>query len=78
MQRSFGNPLDGVKLLVLPAHVEACPRLLLRAIVSQIPVIASAACGLGDLPGVTTVPTGDVLALGRAIEGMASPNSSAK
>jgi VanW like protein len=68
VQRSSGNPLDGVQLVVLPAYVEHCPRLLLRAIAHQIPVIASAACGLGELPGVTTVPTGDGLALGRAIE----------
>jgi hypothetical protein len=68
VQRSSGNPLEGVQLVVLPAYVEHCPRLLLRAIARQIPVIASAACGLGELPGVTTVPTGDVLALGRAIE----------
>ena len=32
-----------------------------------VPVIASAACGLEGLPGVTTVPTGDAGMLEREI-----------
>lgn len=54
-------------LLVLPAHVEHQPRALLAALARGIPVIASDACGLGERPGVTTVPAGDVLALRAAI-----------
>jgi glycosyltransferase involved in cell wall biosynthesis len=59
--------LDEVGLVILPAHIEHQPRVLLRAIAAGIPVIASAACGLGNLPGVTTVPTGDIAALKAAI-----------
>lgn len=54
-------------LVVLPAHVEHQPRALLSALARGIPVIASSACGLGDLPGVTTVPAGDVAALRAAL-----------
>jgi hypothetical protein len=61
------NGLEGVRLVVLPAYVEHRPRILLRAIASGIPVIASTACGLGNLPGVTTVPTGNSAALRDAI-----------
>jgi VanW like protein len=65
-----GDPLDGVGLVVLPAYVEHCPRLLLRAVASGIPAIASAACGLAQVSGVTTIPTGDVQALAQSIESL--------
>jgi glycosyltransferase involved in cell wall biosynthesis len=52
--------LDGVGLVIFPAHVEHKPRLLLRAIACGIPVIASDACGLGEMAGLTIVPVGDV------------------
>jgi glycosyltransferase involved in cell wall biosynthesis len=65
-----GDPLDGVGLVILPAYVEHCPRLLLRAVASGIPVIASAACGLAQVSGVTTIPTGDVQALAQSIESL--------
>lgn len=54
-------------LFVLPAHVEHQPRALLAALARGIPVIASSACGLGELPGVVTVPPGDPQALRAAI-----------
>jgi VanW like protein len=59
--------LDGVGLVILPAHVEHKPRFLLRAIACGIPVIATEACGLGEMAGVTTIPVGDVDALRSAI-----------
>jgi VanW like protein len=59
--------LNEVGLVLLPAHVEHKPRLLLRAIACGIPVIATDACGLGEMPGVTTIPVGDVDALRSAI-----------
>jgi VanW like protein/Glycosyl transferases group 1 len=65
-----GDPLDGVGLVVLPAYVEHCPRLLLRAVASGIPVIASAACGLEQVSGVTTIPMGDVQAFAQSIESL--------
>jgi hypothetical protein len=65
---TFGDPLHGVGLVVLPAYVEHCPRLLLKAFASGIPIIASAACGLEQVAGVVTIPTGDVQALAEAIE----------
>jgi glycosyltransferase involved in cell wall biosynthesis len=48
--------LDQVGLVILPAFVEHNPRILLRAIACGIPVIASSACGLGNLEGVKNIP----------------------
>lgn len=50
-----------------PAIVEEQPRLLLQALGCGAPVIATAACGLGERDGVQTVPVGDIEALQRAI-----------
>ena len=51
--------LDNIAAVVLSAFVEHNPRPLLRAIAHGIPVIASEACGVAGLPGVTTVTAGD-------------------
>ncbi|MFT5469697.1 MAG: hypothetical protein ACI8UO_004819 [Verrucomicrobiales bacterium] len=60
--------LDGVcAAVVLPAWVENQPRRLLQAAAAGIPVIASEACGLDGVEGVTTIPEGDVEALRKAI-----------
>jgi hypothetical protein len=59
--------LNGAGIVVLPAFVENRPRLLLEAVSAGIPVIASTACGLANLPQVTTVPLGNVDALCHAI-----------
>ncbi len=54
-------------LVVLPAFVEHRPRRLLRAAAAGIPVIASAACGVSRVDGITTVEAGDAKALRHAI-----------
>jgi glycosyltransferase involved in cell wall biosynthesis len=59
--------LDGAALVVLPAYIEDKPRLLLEAIAHQIPVIASTACGLKNIPHVKNIPAGDIHALRKAI-----------
>ncbi len=59
--------LEGVGLVILPAHVEHKPRFLLRAIACGIPVIATEACGLGEMVGVTIISVGDIDALRSAI-----------
>lgn len=55
--------LDNVSAVVLPALVEHRPRRLLEAVAAGVPVIASAACGLRGMPGVTTIATGDAQVL---------------
>ena len=55
--------LTGAGAVVLPAWVEHQPRRLLQAVAAGIPVIASAACGLENVPGVTTIPAGNAGAL---------------
>lgn len=54
-------------VVALPAHVEHAPRAALAAIAAGLPVVATKACGLDGLPGVTTVPAGNVDALRRAL-----------
>jgi len=53
--------------VALPAWVEHEPRMLIAAIARGIPVIATAACGLGSLHGWSEVPAGDVDALRAAL-----------
>jgi hypothetical protein len=67
------RPLNGtapetLAAVVLPAIVEHQPRALLRALAAGIPVIATPACGLGERPGVATVPELDAAALREALE----------
>ena len=54
---------DGARVVVQPAWVEDNPRHLLSAIAAGVPVIATPACGVGGLPGVTEVAAGDTGAL---------------
>ncbi|MDJ0365798.1 VanW family protein [Hymenobacter sp. H14-R3] len=60
--------LASIGLVVYPAYVEHQPRLLLRALAAGIPVVATAACGLGPQAGLTLVPVGDYPALRRAVQ----------
>lgn len=61
------DPLDGVAAVVLPAHVEHAPRLLLRALACGLPVIATPACGLVAAQGLEIVEAGDVGGLRAAL-----------
>jgi Glycosyl transferases group 1 len=54
--------------VVLPAFVEHKPRRLLEAVAWGVPVIASSACGLRNIKGVTIVEAGDIDALRSEIE----------
>ena len=60
--------LSAAELVVLPAFVEHHPRRLLQAAAAGIPVIASPACGVEDVDGITTVAAGNVEHLRKAIE----------
>jgi len=60
--------LDFADVVVLPSWVESAPRKALQAVGAGIPVIASSACGLEQVVGVKSIPTGDVDALRLAIE----------
>lgn len=62
-----GFDLQGVRAVVLPAWVENQPRRLLQAVAAGIPVIASEACGLEGVNGVSITETGDIGALRTAI-----------
>jgi len=61
------NWLEGVGCVVQPALIEDRPRMLLVALASAVPVIATPACGLGDLAGTTAVAFGETEALKTAI-----------
>lgn len=58
-----GDWLERSDVVLLPAHVEHQPRALLRALGAKVPVVASAACGLGSRPGLTVVVPGDAASL---------------
>jgi glycosyltransferase involved in cell wall biosynthesis len=60
--------LEGVGVVVQPALVEDRPRMLLAALSAGVPVIATSACDLDGMPGVTIVPYGDPEALREAVE----------
>lgn len=60
--------LDEIGLVVLPAFVEHKPRRLLEAVAHKVPVIASAACGLGNVAGVVNVPVGNAQSLFNEIQ----------
>ena len=65
-QRDFS--LEGVAVVVQPAWVENQPRRLLRAVAAGVPVIASEACGLGGVDGVTVIRAGDTVGLKVVLE----------
>lgn len=60
---SLTDWLTGVRAAVQPAIVEDAPRPLLAALAAGTPVLAAAACGLGEHPLVTTLPSDDTEAL---------------
>jgi hypothetical protein len=62
-----GETLPDIAAVVAPALVEHQPRALLSALAAGIPVVATAACGLGRRQGVTTVPAMDAPALRAAL-----------
>jgi len=49
------NWKEKIDVVILPAYIEHQPRLLLEALSAGIPVIASKACGLGEVDGVVTL-----------------------
>jgi hypothetical protein len=53
--------------VVLPAIVEHRPTLALRALAAELPVIATAACGLPPQPGLTLIEADDPAALRAAL-----------
>ena len=70
--------LEKADLIVLPAFVEHRPRRLLLAAAHKIPVIASAACGVGNVPGITTVETGNAEDLRSELEKIISKRKATK
>ena len=70
--------LGRADLVVLPAFIEHKPRRLLLAAANNIPVIASEACGVENVSGITTIETGDAEILRREIENIFSPRKATK
>lgn len=57
--RSSPGDLHDCRALVLPAWVEHQPRIALRALANDIPVIATSSCGLPEHPMLSQVEPGD-------------------
>ncbi len=70
--------LETADVVVLPAFVEHKPLRLLRAVAVGVPVIASSACGVDNVAGVTTIEAGDAFALRQAIESVIAPKTAAR
>jgi hypothetical protein len=66
-RRAGENWLSEVAAVVQPAIAEERPRHLMSALAAGVPVIATAACGLGTRDGITMIPAGDVVALTSAL-----------
>ena len=64
---TVAEALRQADVVALPAWVEHQPRILLQALADGVPVIATPACGLGDVGPWQTVPAGDVPALRAAL-----------
>lgn len=54
-------------LVVLPAYIEHKPRRLLMAAANGVPVIASPACGVGDVSGIDIVEPADIAGIRQRI-----------
>jgi hypothetical protein len=59
-EKGEGDWLEKADLVILPAFVEHKRRRLLQAVARRIPVIASTACGLERLEGVTNIEISSV------------------
>jgi hypothetical protein len=64
---TFESAAARADVVVAPSFVEAQPRRLLHAHALGLPIVASAACGLGDLPNTVTIAAGNVGALCAAV-----------
>jgi hypothetical protein len=64
---TFESAAARADVVVAPAFVEAQPRRLLLAHALGLPIVASAACGLGALPNIVTIAAGNVGALCAAV-----------
>jgi hypothetical protein len=67
-ERAGDNWLETANVVVLPAFVEHKPKRLIAAARNGIPVVASHACGVSNIEGVTAIPAEDVGALNAAIK----------
>ena len=63
VERGGDDWLARADLVVLPAFVEHRPHRLILAAASGIPVIASEACGVTGLAGVTAIPAAEAIVL---------------
>jgi hypothetical protein len=67
VERAGEDWLERADAVVLPAFVEHKPRRLLSAAARSVPVIASKACGVSKIPGVTVVASGESAILRDAV-----------
>jgi glycosyltransferase involved in cell wall biosynthesis len=59
MEHDASNWLSRADVVVLPAFVEHKPRRLVEAVAAGIPVIASTACGVANVPKIELIVPGD-------------------
>ncbi|WP_108124138.1 VanW family protein [Saccharospirillum mangrovi] len=67
VEKTGQDPFEGIQLVIYPAWVEHQPRILLRALATGLPVIATTACGLAPADNLIIVSTGNYDALKQAV-----------
>jgi hypothetical protein len=66
-ERGGDSWLGEVAAVVQPAIYEEQPRVLLRALASSVPIVATPECGLGEVEGLSVVKFGDAEALSATV-----------
>ncbi|UIR57531.1 VanW family protein [Sphingobacterium sp. SRCM116780] len=69
------NPFDNIRVVVYPTYVEHQPRLLLRALAADIPVITTTACGLSPTDNLTIISIGDYETLKQTVKQLIDKSS---
>jgi glycosyltransferase involved in cell wall biosynthesis len=62
-----GDIFKDIALVVLPSYIEHQPRMLLKALANNIPVIATDSCGIPPSGNISIIPAGDYGALKLAV-----------
>lgn len=71
--KPFNGDFTSIAMVVYPAYVEHCPRMLLKALAAGIPVVASTTCGLAPTQGLHLISSGDYSALEKVVKNLLIP-----
>ncbi|MDB5136261.1 MAG: hypothetical protein JWP37_2864 [Mucilaginibacter sp.] len=61
------NLFENIGLVIIPTYIEHQPRLILKALALNIPVITTPACGITERENLNIIPAGDYDAFKAAV-----------